>query len=188
MGGTAVTDRRARPPLTGMKTTTILHGALTAALLCMGCDLIDLGDDHDDDDDDAAETGTGDDGASDGANDGANDDGGAQDGGSSPNSSGADESSGGDGAGDGADAGADEAGSSGPAGESSGGEACEPDTQVCVDDVTIAVCVDGEAILLDCNDACIEIGATGALGCFFDEESGVDVCFCDDGSGGSGGA
>ncbi len=166
-----------------MKTTTTLcHALLTAAMLCAGCDLIDLGDDDDDDKDTAGETtGDGDTGEGGGS---ASASGGPSSAGAS-DGSGADESSGGAGEED-STIPADSSG--GGEGESTGGVACEPDTQACIDEVTIGVCIDGEVVLIDCNDACIEIGAPAGLGCFFDEDAGVDLCFCDDGSGGTGGA
>ncbi|MBL8943546.1 MAG: hypothetical protein JNK45_10375 [Myxococcales bacterium] len=166
-----------------MKTTTTLrHALLTAAMLCAGCDLIDLGDDDDDKDPEGETTGDGETGSEDGGSASAS---------AGPTSAGGSQGSGADGSSGGAgeeDTSTPADSSGGGEGEVTGGVACEPDTQACIDEATIGVCIDGEVVLLDCNDACIEIGGTAAIGCFFDEEAGVDLCFCDDGSGGSGGA
>ncbi|MBX7082684.1 MAG: hypothetical protein K1X88_25990 [Nannocystaceae bacterium] len=164
-----------------MKSNTMLERLLTLSLVLGGCDLIDIGDG--DDDDDSAGDSTGGDGGSDTDD---NDDthgnvslpitthGGGEDSGEGTEGP------------DSAEGGADSSGGVDPSAGTDGGEACEPDLQVCLDEATIAVCVEGEAVALDCNDVCIELGAVGSFGCAFDETSGVDLCWCDDGSGGGG--
>jgi hypothetical protein len=153
-----------------MKTETFLKHLLACTLLTSGCELLDdIADSDSDDDDDAGDTGDGDDGDDDDDDD---DDGGEADDG------GADET-GGD----------DDGGEDGPADEGgqtdaeSGTVTCEEGATVCLDEITVAVCVDGEAIPLDCNDACLELQGVPAIGCFFDDVAGADLCLCDDGSG-----
>jgi hypothetical protein len=160
-----------------------LKRLLALTLLASGCELIDLDDLDDDDDDDMSESGDDDD--DDDGDEGDDDGESGEDDGADPSADGdAEESDGGGPVDETGDGGAvDETGDGGAVDT---GAHCEEGTAVCEDDATITVCVEGELLTADCGELCIEAGFFGALGCAYDEESGSDVCFCDDGSGGEG--
>ncbi len=77
------------------------------------------------------------------------------------------EGQGGDGSGDGPN----------PPSDDTGGPACQ-DYQVCADPDTIEACIDGEVYVFDCDLVCVNEGFEGSVGCGYDEEAEVDVCFC----------
>jgi hypothetical protein len=171
-----------------MNTATILKSLLACTLLTTGCEFLDDIADTDGNDDDSDESGGDDEGEDADDDEGDDDEGDGGDAGDAGDSAegegeGADEESEGDGADESEGEGDGESESEG------GGAACEPDTMACLDEYTIGVCVEGEVVALDCWDACVESGYVGAFGCFLDDVSGSDLCWCDDGSGaGEGGA
>jgi len=167
-----------------MNTKLILTSFLTSTLALAGCELLDFGDTDGDDDDTAEDTGGDED---DDEDDDETDAGEGE--GESAGESGGEEPDPGEGEGEAGES-ADTSGGvdPGPADTGDTGAAqCDVEgLQVCVEENVIAVCIDGEVLGFDCGEVCAEGGGVSA-GCGFDEESGVDVCWCDYG-GGEGGA
>ncbi|MCH9687642.1 MAG: hypothetical protein K0V04_39800 [Deltaproteobacteria bacterium] len=58
-----------------------------------------------------------------------------------------------------------------------GDSTCEP-YQVCADGNTLEACIEGDVYSFDCDFVCQSEGFEAAVGCDFDDEAGVDVCFC----------